>query len=121
MFLRDVKSIAWNDKERSFDVKITTVCTCGGMLIVERLPVLIAQTSSCACGSNLVIKDYSISKRDKEIDFDATYQCPKCNKTRKRLIRGLASRISRVWYDTSRVEIGLDGIKYEKRSQEEGT
>jgi hypothetical protein len=120
--------IAWDDTERQFTVEASVSRYCNQCHQHEReatrrprstlasVPLEIAQTSSCSCGSTLDLKDYSLRVANGDLQFSATYVCQTCIEQRKTARSGIGSMLLSLWSLTKKVKIGADGIEYEKEA-----
>lgn len=111
--------IDWDDEKRAFRVQFAF--TCGHHYFdhetVKLIPVIIAANSHCSCGSTLNISNYTIrTVTGGEVEFEGLYVCPACTAKKRCLVSQLKHLISEFWKSTSKIEVGLTGIKYEKKS-----
>lgn len=89
-----------------------------GEQLLKRLPAVIAATSSCSCGSTLSLGDYAIRKtEDDEVEFEAVYTCPACALRRRSIVSRVKRALSTLWQDSTKIELGPNGIKYEKQGK----
>ena len=112
----DSREIKWSDKDKAFRVRLGLICGgCGYMnQMMSELPVKILKKSNCSCGSSLVLKDYDFKQKGDKLEFTGRYECPNCNTKKRRLLRNLTSIVARVWSDTKSIQIGPDGVTYER-------
>jgi hypothetical protein len=113
--------VKWNEAKKEFDVflLLNTCFMCQRRLhgeVVKRLPAEIAQHSTCACGSILELGNFQISQDRDEITLSAKYYCPKCGD--KSVLEKIKDTLINIWRDTTKIEVGPEGVKYEKAAKE---
>jgi hypothetical protein len=111
--------IDWNDYNKKFIVKLVYSC-CGIQFnekFIKKLPLIIAQKSSCSCGAKLELKNHTFRKVGDEIEFEGVYQCMNCVTKKRLIINGLESIFSNLWKRTKKLELGPEGLKYEKNAE----
>lgn len=126
--LSKVCDISWNDKKKEFIVKlklaICTQCnrsdkvTYASNAVLISIPTAIAQESTCSCGAPMALGDHRIIKESNDIIFEGQYACTVCNRKSNTLISKIAAGLINFWNKTKRIEIGPDGISYEKDTAE---
>jgi endogenous inhibitor of DNA gyrase (YacG/DUF329 family) len=119
--LSEEASIKWDAERKEFEVFLKGNCFFCGIseeVAIKSLPLTIANESSCSCGGTLVLSDHSLTVKNGDLEFRATYKCPSCSKADERLLSRLISGLKKVWSDTTSVEVGPSGVKFEKRSSD---
>lgn len=112
---RQVK-IEWIDSEKCFRVYLVVKCPCCGDIpqLMDEIQLSIAKSSSCSCGSNLVLSNYTLNYIDDELHFDGIYICTSCKQKTASMYKKLVSTVRKIWNNTRAIEIGPTGLKYEK-------
>lgn len=107
--------IDWNEQKKEFQVKIAYYCSpCHYRFneqLVKCLPLVIAERSSCSCGSQMSLSDYSIRKSGDELEFEAVYFCEACSTRKRSLISSLMRNVFGIWKKAKKVELGPSGLK----------
>lgn len=126
--LRDLY-ISWDDQKKQFEVEVSMaypriidpVSEENTLLYSEavmQLPLIVADQSRCSCGSTLSLTNHSILRVNDDIQFEGTYVCKQCTVRKQTIIGNLLNGIARMWRDTTKVEVGPTGIKYEKKASD---
>jgi hypothetical protein len=111
---------SWDDSAKCYNLKVVfAVSRLSGpqmSAIVAALPQAVADRSNCSCGESLSIGNHSISVQEGKLTFEARYGCKSCYKPRR---KGKFGRLGSVfWRDTTKIQIGLDGLTYEKNTSD---
>jgi hypothetical protein len=109
--------IKWNAKERLFYVEFTgkgQIDVGLSDLLSTRVPLRIARSSHCVCGSPLELGDYSISTENDDFAFRGEFFCPSCS-TRLAAERKGIKRVLETWFSgLKRIEVGTTGFGIER-------
>jgi hypothetical protein len=106
--------IVWDEENKRFRVKVFLKDGQEQRQLMPWLGVDVAQGSSCSCGSKLRLEDYSLRRVGEEIEFEGTYVCRDCSLRQRTFLGRLRRIFSELWTKTSKVELGPNGLKYEK-------
>lgn len=113
-------SIEWDDTKKQFEVRIAGSCApCGWQeeLVLKRMPLLIAESSSCSCGKTLILADHSFSLSSNDLEFKAIYRCVSCETEKHSLVSRILQALKFGWQEITSVEVGLTGLKMSKRGK----
>ncbi len=108
--------ITWDESKKQYSVSIVypfDLFVPSDDQLLRSLPRLIADMSSCSCGKKLNLSNHKIKKHDGNIIIEAIFICQRCNSGFRTILRKLISKFGR---DTKKIQIGKDGISYEKNS-----
>jgi hypothetical protein len=117
-WVRRSLDIKWNSRERVFfvefigqgppDVPMTN-------LLTSRVPVHVANSSLCECGSSLRLGDYSITTEDHDFAFSGEFFCPSCSARFAAEKKGLKKYLENWLMGLKRLEISATGIGIERK------
>jgi hypothetical protein len=111
--------VQWDDGNKTYDVKLNLPGrrhTSDEEAFILELPYLIAVHSSCSCGGPLTLGSHVIRKSNECFELEAKYVCLKCKKAEsKSLIARLRRAIEKIWNETTKLEVGPTGVRYEKK------
>ncbi len=127
LFETEATSITWNDKKKEFLVTLSLGCVCGSLPPVAAqekvsvIPHVIAEKSTCSCGSVLDLSDYSLEQTGGRIQIQAVYICKACGittptTTKPRVLSRFFSSLKQLWRRTTAIEVGLTGVRFEKEA-----
>jgi hypothetical protein len=109
--------IKWNSTDRFFSVVFDgsgTVDMSLSGLLSKRVPLQIAKASTCECGSQLALGDYTVVIEDNDFRFKADYFCPAC-KTRLNAERKGLRKVLETWFTgLKKIEIKTTGVALER-------
>jgi hypothetical protein len=110
--------IRWDAAEKTFFVefngKAAEVAPNLNSILSKRVPLQIARTSRCECGSTLSLGDYTVTMKDSDFKFHAEYFCPACKVHLIAEKRGL-KKILETWFSSlKRLEIKASGVRIER-------
>ena len=109
--------ISWIEDKREFQVSLGFWCSCAhnDSEVVKHIPLIIAERSRCSCGAALMLKSYSFRRTYGELTFEGVYACKECAREELSTVGKLISGLSDLWKSTKRIEVGLSGVKYERK------
>lgn len=109
--------IKWDSSERAFTVEFTgkgRLPSDFDNLLSKRVPLQIARSSTCECGSVLELGDYSILMDGSDFKFFGNYFCPSCKIRLSAEKKGL-KRILETWFTgLKKLEIKATGVGIER-------
>lgn len=109
--------IRWNSTARFFSVEFKgsgRIPVGLSNLLSKRIPLKIAQTSRCECGSVLELGDYSVAFEDSDFRFKADYFCPTCKARAIAEQKGL-KKVLETWFSgLKKIEIKATGVGFER-------
>lgn len=108
--------IEWDDNKREFLVRLNISCSspsCEGFinkkLFIKRLPLAIAQESSCSCGGILKLANFNIINLTEKVEFKGVYVCEQCNKGIRPFLRimkrSLVNHLARHWLNIAKISV----------------
>ena len=110
-------AIRWNSRERVFCVEFTgegQVDVSLSDLLSTKVPLRIARSSLCVCGSHLELGDYSITTENSDFAFRGEFFCPSCSVRIAAERKGIKKVLERWFSGLKRLEIGTTGIGIER-------
>ncbi|MBS0587010.1 MAG: hypothetical protein JSS37_03435 [Proteobacteria bacterium] len=110
-------SIKWNSTDRFFSVEFDgsgTIDMSLAELLSKKVPLQIAKTSTCECGSSLALGDFTVVVEDNDFRFKADYFCPAC-KLRLTAERKGLRKVLETWFTgLKKIEIKTTGVGLER-------
>ncbi len=112
-------SVDWDENRREFKVLLAFHCwPCDSRFdeeLIKRLPLLVATNSLCSCGATLNLSNHTVRRtKDDEVEFEALYVCQACASRKRSIVTRIKHTLHSLWRDSTKIEIGPGGIKYEK-------
>ncbi len=113
--------IEYNENSKEFKVKLFIDGFCSPCRkkwqieqFVKEVPLKIAATSRCSCGSELYLTNHSIRKTGNIFEFEGQYVCNECKKANKTIRSKIGKALISFWKETRKIEVGPKGVIYEK-------
>lgn len=117
--------IDWDQDKKEFLVQLAFFCPpCHHRFeenLVKHLPVIIANDSLCSCGAKLILKDYTFRRTTNDIEFEGVYVCSNCTMKKRTILGNIKQGLEKLWGNTTKLEVGLAGVKYEKKGGTEAS
>ena len=117
----EVAEVSWDHASKQFIVTATFRLCCDRcdyewqeVDIVKRIPLLIAEVSACDCGSRLSLRSHALRRKADSVEFEAEYVCEACEARRETVLRRIVESLSTLWKKTRKIEVGVNGVSYEK-------
>lgn len=85
---------------------------------VAGIPFGVFKESRCACGSSLVNEDHALRRNGKYLNFEGKYACKSCQEENNSIIKKIGKAFEGFFVKMKRIEIGSNGIVYEKISND---
>ena len=117
----EVYMTSWDDSKKQYRVRLVLpaqIITEREADIIRAMPQEVADRSSCSCGSPLDLADHTVQVQDGKLTFEGVYACLSC-RAPKSLASKLKRGASRLWRDTTKIHVGVDGVTYEKGTPED--
>lgn len=109
--------IKWKASQREFTVAfkgVGEISLSVEDLLSKKVPLYIAQSSTCECGENLELGDYSIRTTDDDFEFEGSFSCPKCKLRVFREGTGIRNIIGQWIQGLKKIEINAIGVGIER-------
>ena len=106
--------IKWDEIKRQFKVAANYNCEMcpPDETLIKEITTTVAERSTCECGSSLKLKDYKVSRKGDELEFEGTYECAgECIGLKRRLLGGLRAAVREIWEKVDTVELTPEGVK----------
>jgi hypothetical protein len=110
--------IQWDEIKKSFLVSMMVPKQFSGEngQFLQSLPRLIAELSSCSCGSSLQVGDFSFRVEKVQVHFSGKFYCSSCSGKGRPPLEKFKDAVAAVWNQITRLRLGTDGIEIEKKS-----
>lgn len=108
--------IDWNSEKKYFTVQFKGIGDFGLELeqsLSQKIPLQIAKTSRCDCGSVLHLGNYTVLAKDNEFVFKGRYYCKSCKEALDAESSGIRSLIFRWLNKLKKIEVKLNGFSIE--------
>lgn len=115
--------VQWNEGKKSYEVKLNLPVSQSKTdeeQLIFHMPYFIAEHSFCSCGDRLTLSNHTIRKTNDSFELEALYVCLRCMKSEsKSIIARLKRSVGTMWNETTKLELGPTGVKYEKKDASE--
>ena len=113
-----VLEIKWDATDKAFYVSFngdgpTSVSTKN--ILSKKIPLEIARSSRCECGSTLELGDYRIIAKMSDFFFEGEFYCPVCKSERLAKKGGLLKAVAEWINDLKKIEIKANGVGFERK------
>jgi hypothetical protein len=114
--------IKWDFTEKVFFVQFTGKAQLSDKrlnnLMSKRVPLEIAKSSRCECGSTLNLGDYKILMKESDFVFSAEYFCPTCRTSLTAERNGFKKILEKWFTSLKKIEIKATGFRLERSTNE---
>ena len=83
-------------------------------LLSKRIPLQIAHSSRCECGTTLKLGDYPVSVKNSDFSFHGEYFCPNCKSQLIAEGSGFKKMLERWFSSLKRIEVRATGFRIER-------
>lgn len=110
--------IRWDAKERTFFVEFNGKADKAdiglGDILSKKIPIQIADSSRCECGSILSLGNYRVIMNDSDFNFKAEYFCPTCQVELVAEKKGIMPFLQKWFSSLKKIEIKATGVGLER-------